>query len=75
MPIGASVNMSISLAVSNTIWCFGSRFLVRLEVEIDEKPQVAGKQPAAQQCSTLLACAVTEVREVLVISVSIVFVG
>lgn len=73
--VSLPVGMSISVSISNTICCFGSRFLVRLEVEVDEKPQVACKQAAAHQCSTLLACTVTEVRKVWIIGVGIMFVS
>ncbi len=73
--ICVSVHMSINMAVGNATWLFRSGFLIRLEVEIDEKPQVAGEQTAAKQCGVLFACAVAEVREMWVIAVSKMLVG
>lgn len=54
--------MTINVAVGSAISLCRDGLLVSLEVEVDEKTQIAGQQGAAEYSRTLIASAVSEMR-------------
>ena len=54
--------VTVGLAVRNGLLAGG--FPIRLDVEVDEQEEVAGEQPAAEECCTLSAGASAHIRQV-----------
>lgn len=65
--------MSIGVTIDSGLLCGG--FLVGLEVEVDEKTQVASKQGTSKQRGSFVACTVSHVGEVIIIGISVMLIG